>query len=247
MNRLQGKVCVITAASTGIGLAMAVRFAQEGASVIISSRSQKHVDHAVDSCASQDLSIAGVVCHVGKAGDRVKLVQFAGEKYGRIDILVCNAAVSTHVGPSMSISEAAYDKMFDVNVKSVLFLVQEALPLLTKAAKPNILIVSSISAYTVEEGLGVYGMTKTALLGMTRMLANELASYNMRVNCIAPGVIKTRFSEAIWDSPAATDSPLKRMGTVEEVSGAAAFLCSEDASYITGETLVMAGGNRSRL
>jgi dehydrogenase/reductase SDR family protein 4 len=243
--RFQGKVCVVTAASAGIGLATAQRFAQEGGRVIISSRSQHHVDTAKASFGQ--VAVDGVVCHVGKAEDRQALVRFVKEKYGRIDVLVCNAAISTSLGPSLQITESAYDKMFDVNVKSTFFLIKEALPLLEQAIKPKIMIVLSSTAYLAKPMLGVYGMTKTALLGMTSMLSNELVPRNIRVNCVAPGVIKTKFSEAIWETPSATDNPMKRIGTVEEVAASVAFLCSDEASYISGETLMIAGGIRSRL
>jgi dehydrogenase/reductase SDR family protein 4 len=218
--------------------------AEEGGEVIISSRNRSHVAAAVKSLAG--CAVSGVVCHVGNAQDRLQLIELVKEKYGRIDVLVCSAAVSTHVGPSMEITETAFDKMFAINVKSTFFLIQEALSLLDKAVNPNILIVSSITAYTPQEVLGTYAITKTTLLAMTRVLATELAP-RIRVNCVAPGVIQTNFSKAIWESPSARDNPMKRLGSVDEVAASIAFLCSDEASYITGETLTITGGVRSRL
>ncbi|CAG9329066.1 unnamed protein product [Blepharisma stoltei] len=245
MKRYENKVCVITASATGIGLAIAKRMGQEGGKIVISSRNQKHIDAAVDELRKEGITAEGVVCHVGK--DRQKLIDFAVEKFGGIDVLVNNAAIATAFGPTMEMSEQAYDRMFDVNVKAGFFLIKAALPWLVRSKSASILFVSSYGGFAPSPVIGIYCVTKTALIGMTKMLGIELAGAGIRVNAIAPGVIKTKFSEPIWETDAVTRNPMGRMGTPEECSSVAAFLCSEEASYVNGETVVIAGGFHARL
>mmetsp|Transcript_26900 Transcript_26900/g.26538 ORF Transcript_26900/g.26538 Transcript_26900/m.26538 type:complete len:221 (-) Transcript_26900:32-694(-) len=218
---------------------------QEGGKIVISSRNEKHVQAAVDELRKEGIIAEGVVCHVGK--DRQKLVDFAVDKFGGIDVLVNNAAVSTAFGPTMDITELAYDRMFDINIKAGFFLLKTALPWLKKSKSPSVLFVSSYGGYAPSPAIGIYGVTKTALIGMTKMLGIELAGAGIRVNGIAPGIIKTRFSEAIWESEEVKRNPMGRMGNPEECASVAAFLCSDEASYVNGETVVIAGGYHARL
>lgn len=244
MKRFQDKVCIVTASATGIGFAIARKLGQEGGKIVISSRNQKHVDSAVATLRSEGITCDGVVCHVGK--DRKKLIAFTVEKFGGIDILINNAAISTHFGPSMDITENAYDRMTEINVKAPFFLLKEAFPYLKKS-QGKVIFVASLAGYTPFGALGVYSMTKTALISLTKSLGAELAGHKIRVNSIAPGIIKTKFAEAISESDTVKSNPSGRIGYPEDCTGIVAFLCSNEADYITGETVVIAGGAQSRL
>lgn len=244
MNRFQDKVCVITASASGIGFAIAEKFGKEGGKIVISSRDIKNVTAAVEKLRSQGITCEGVVCHVNK--DRKKLINFAIEKFGKIDVLVNNAAVSTFMGPVTETPEAAYDRMLETNVKASFYLTTEALPHLKKT-KGVILFVASVAGYNPLPLLGIYGMTKTALISLTKAISMEVGGFGIRVNAIAPGIIKTKFAGAIAETEHATNNSLGRIGVTSDCSGPAAFLCSDEAAFITGETLVINGGNHTRL
>jgi dehydrogenase/reductase SDR family protein 4 len=252
-GRLLNKVAIVTASTEGIGLAIAQRLAREGAKVVISSRQTNKVNKAVELLRSDNLECHGLVCHVAKKEDRQNLISETVKKYGGIDIVVSNAAVNPSFGPMFSMDENSWDKIFETNVKSTFFLVKEALPHLKKRKGSNILIISSLGAYAPFPLIAPYCVSKTALIGMTKAMGPPCADLGIRVNCIAPGVIKTKFSRALWDGVEETDTTnykdffMKRIGKPEEIAGAAAFLCSDDASYMTGETLIVAGGTNSRL
>lgn len=247
-------MAVVTASTDGIGLAIAERLGQEGAHVIISSRKQANVDSALQQLKQQRLSVEGMVCHAGKKEDRQHLLHKADELFGGIDILVSNAGANPAFGPLFDTSEEAWDKIFDVNVKAAFFLCKEAIPYMEKRGGGSIILVSSILGYNNIQPMGAYAVSKTALFGLCKVMAKPCAEKNIRVNVIAPGLIKTRFSEVLWKElnkyPGAEvvfGISQQRLGTPEECAGAAAFLSSDDASYITGETIVMAGGMLSRL
>lgn len=247
LRRYQNKVCIITASATGIGLAIARRLGLEGGKVIISSRNKSHVDHAVRELKNEGIIAEGCVCHVAKAADRKRLIEFAVEKFGGVDVLINNAAVSTAFGPSIQTTEEQYDKMFDVNVKAGFFLLKEALPWLSRSKSSSVLFVASYAGYSPAPVIGIYSVTKTTLIGMTKMLGMELIGVGIRVNGIAPGIIKTKFSETLWESEDVKRNPTGRMGNPEECASCAAYLCSDEASYVNGETVVIAGGYAARL
>ncbi|CEL94503.1 unnamed protein product [Vitrella brassicaformis CCMP3155] len=249
-SRFRRKLAIVTASTAGIGYVIARRLAQEGADVVISSRKAKNVDEAVVALQREGLSVRGVACHVAKREDRQRLVQAAVEWKGRIDVLVSNAAASTAMGSVLDTDETAYDKMMETNLKSSFFLIQDAVPHLADGA--SILFVSSYLAFQPADPIAIYGVTKTALLGLTKALAHQLGERGIRVNCIAPGVVKTRFSSALWEEDSTADISiqrtfLKRLAEADDIAGPAAFLCSCDAAYVTGECLVVAGGMQSRL
>ncbi|XP_066460077.1 dehydrogenase/reductase SDR family member 4-like [Eleutherodactylus coqui] len=251
-RKLEGKVALVTASTDGIGLAIARRLAQDGAKVLVSSRKQQNVDKTVQELKMEGLDVEGTVCHVGKNEDRVKLVNTAIQKFGGVDILVSNAAVNPFVGNVLDSTEEVWEKILDVNVKATFLLVKLVVPKMQERGGGSILIVSSIEAFSTTPRLGPYGVSKTALLGLTKVLAPELRSLNIRVNCLAPGLIRTRFSALIWENESILDQVkrqlgISRIGEPEECAGAVSFLCSPDASYITGETLVVAGGAQSHL
>lgn len=252
-SRLVGKVAVVTASSEGIGYAIAKRLSAEGASVVISSRKESNVNKAVETLKCEGhKNVSGVVCHVAKKEDRQNLFNHAQKQYGGIDILVSNAAVNPTTGPVVECPEKVWDKIFEVNVKCALLLTQEALPYIRKRNGGSIVYVSSIGGLAPFKLLGAYSVSKTALLGLTKAVAQDLADENIRVNCIAPGITKTKFAAALYETQeaheiAVSQVPLGRLAVPDEMGGIVAFLCSDDASYITGEVLVAAGGMQSRL
>ncbi|XP_078608711.1 dehydrogenase/reductase SDR family member 4-like isoform X1 [Branchiostoma floridae x Branchiostoma japonicum] len=251
-GKLAGKVAVVTASTDGIGLAIARRLGQDGAKVVISSRKEKNVQRALQELQGENLEVTGMVCHVGKAEDRKNLIQHAVDKYGGLDILVSNAAANPAFGPMLDTTEAAWDKIFDTNVKAAFFLAKDAVPHMEKRGAGSVVFVSSIGGYVPFELLGPYSVSKTALLGLVKAMAPQCGRLNIRVNGIAPGIIKTRFSEAIWKNEGPlkeqlSQIPLSRLGEPEDCAGPVSFLCSDDAAYITGETIIMSGGMISRL
>ncbi|XP_053402169.1 dehydrogenase/reductase SDR family member 4-like [Mercenaria mercenaria] len=251
MGKLTGKVAIVTASSDGIGLSIAERLAEDGAKVMISSRKQQNVDKAVKTLKGRGLNVSGIVCHVAKKEHRQKMIEQTVSEFGGIDLLVSNAAVNPIFGPILNSTEDAWDKIFEVNVKATFFLIKEVVPYMEKRGGGSIVIVSSNGGYSPSELMGVYSTSKTALFGLTKALVPQLARMNIRVNCIAPGLIKTRFSEAIWKNEASDEFkksiPLKRFGEPDECAGIVSFLLSKDASYVTGETIVVSGGTSSRL
>lgn len=256
-------IAVVTASTAGIGLGIGHALAKAGYHVVISSRKPENVKMAVEQIQGQfgvD-SASGLPCHVSQPEARSTLVAHALQQQGgKIEALVLNAAASTHAGSILETSESHWDKIFEVNVKSAFLLVQQFAPHLSAGA--SIVFISSIAAYNPLPGVGVYSVTKTALLGLTKTLANELAARRIRVNCVAPGIIKTSFSKGLWQGEKSLVNsaisgkgkganyfhiPLGRIGEPDDVSGIVAFLVSPQAAYITGETIVAAGGAVSKL
>ncbi|XP_016989831.1 dehydrogenase/reductase SDR family member 4 [Drosophila rhopaloa] len=252
MKRLAGKVAVVTASTDGIGFAIAKRLAEDGASVVISSRKQKNVDSALAELRKLNLNVHGLKCHVSEPQDRKQLFEETISKFGKLNILVSNAATNPAVGGVLECDEKVWDKIFDVNVKSSYLLAKEALPLLRQQKDSSIVFVSSIAGYDAFELLGAYSVSKTALIGLTKAAAKDLAPEGIRVNCLAPGVIRTKFSKALYENESANEAalskiPMGRLGTSEEMAGVVSFLVSEDAGYITGESIVAGGGMNARL
>jgi dehydrogenase/reductase SDR family protein 4 len=248
-RRLEGKVAVVTASTQGIGLAIAQRLGLEGAAVVISSRKQKNVDEAVEGLKAKGITAVGAVCHVSDAQQRKHLIDTSVKNFGHIDILVSNAAANPSVDGILEMKESVLDKLWDINVKASILLLQDAAPHLRKGS--SVIIISSIAGYNPEPALSMYGVTKTALFGLTKALAAEMGP-NTRVNCIAPGFVPTRFASFLITNETIRKelierSTLKRLGAVEDMAAAAAFLASDDASFITAETIVVAGGTQSRL
>lgn len=196
MKRYENKVCLVTASTAGIGLAIATRMACEGAKVVICSRKAKNVDEALQGIRVQieksksGGEVSGIAANVGRKEDRQKLIDLIRSKYGKLDVLVPNAAVSTHFGNQLEISEKAYDKLWDLNVKSTLFLIKESIELLREAGPgANINIISSVTGQNPNFTLGIYGSTKAALENMVIWLKDELRVDSIRVNAVAPGLI----------------------------------------------------------
>ncbi|XP_057247304.1 tropinone reductase-like 3 isoform X2 [Beta vulgaris subsp. vulgaris] len=248
-KRYTGKIAVITASTQGIGFCIAERLGIEGASVVISSRKQKNVDDAVEKLKSKGINVLGVVCHVSNEEQRKNLIEQTIQEYGKIDVIVSNAAVNPTPDTILNTQESALDKLWEVNVKAPVLLLQATAPHLTIGSA--IIFISSITAYQPMPLMTMYGVTKTALHGLTKALATEMAP-KTRVNCVAPGYIPTHFSGIITRSDPIRHifeeaTLLKRFGTTEDIANATAFLASDEASYITGETLVVSGGMNARL
>ena len=261
VNRYEDKICLVTASTAGIGLAIATRFAQEGGKVFISSRKQANVDKAIEEVARASpggaQNVAGIPCNASKDEDRVKLVDAVVKKWGRIDVFVSNNATSLHMGDTLGTSEKAWDTMFKHNVKAAFMLAKLCEPHFPKSGG-SILFMSSYYGYTPIAPIGVYGVTKTALFGLTKSLADELGPRNIRVNCVAPGIIKTNFSSSLWqdgdgkevsadEHPLVARTILRRFGEPKDIAGPVSFLCSDDAAYVTGEVVLATGGLDSRL
>uniref|UniRef100_A0A8C5ZII2 Dehydrogenase/reductase SDR family member 4 n=2 Tax=Marmota marmota marmota TaxID=9994 RepID=A0A8C5ZII2_MARMA len=243
---LADKVAVITGSTKGIGFAIARHLAQNGAHVVICSRKQWNVDQAVATLQKEGLSVTGTVCHVGKAEDRDRLVAKALEHHKGIDFLVCVAGVNPLVGSTLGASEQVWDKILGVNVKAPALLLGQLLPHMENRGGGSVVLVSSVAAYMPISKLGVYNTSKTALLGLCKSLAVELAPKGIRVNSIVPGIIKTDFiqmEKTLSYTPSDLNKiyGLQRLGEPEDCAGIVSFLCSSDASYITGENITVAG------
>ena len=244
---LQDRVALITGASRGIGQAIALGFAEAGARVILSSRKQENLEKVVREVEAKGGKAKAIAAHMGKKEDIDRLVEEGLQTFGRIDILVNNAGTNPVFGPLMDIAPDAWDKIMDVNLKGYFLCAQKAGKAMQERKKGAIINIASTGGIRVSPGLGAYCISKAGVIMLTRVLASELGPFGIRVNCIAPGLIKTRFSEALWKDPqnrarVEKTSPLHRLGETEEIVGAAVYLASDAASYVTGETLPICGG-----
>jgi len=250
-----GKVAIVTASTEGIGFAIAKKLAQEGAKVMISSRKSQNVEKALEKLYQEGISkdsVKGVVCHVGNKDHRIKMIEQTNSEFGGIDYLISNAAVNPVMGNVLDCPSEAWDKIFEINVKTALLLTQEVHPFMLKRKGGNVVFISSIAGFQPFSILGAYSVSKTALLGLNKVLSQELGPDNIRVNCVCPGIIETKFSQPLHSNKdiaenALQNITLKRFGKPDEISGIVSFLCSDEASYITGESFVVSGGMPSRL
>jgi NAD(P)-dependent dehydrogenase (short-subunit alcohol dehydrogenase family) len=247
MFDLKGKVAVITGSSRGIGRSIAESMARAGAKVVVSSRKAEACDAVVNVITDAGGEAIAVPCNVSQTLQLRALVDQTIAAFGQLDILVCNAAVNPYFGPMAAMPEEAYDKIMTSNVKSTFLLCNMAAALMADRGGGNIIIVSSIGGNQGSATLGVYGMSKAADFALTRNLAIEWGPRRIRANCIAPGLIKTDFSRALWQNPkllknVEEGTPLRRIGEPDDIGGVAVFLASEAASYITGQTIVVDGG-----
>lgn len=212
-KRLVGRIAIVTASTDGIGRGIAERLAKEGAKVIVSSRKQKNVDETVKTLRGNGLEVTGLVCHVGNTEDRKKLFEEA-RKLGGLDILVSNAAANPFMGNVLDTPAEAWDKIFEINVRSSFLLAKESLPLLRQSKVGRIIFIGSLGGLEPMPLLGAYSVSKTALLGLTKAAAAQLASDGITVNSIAPGIVKTKFAGPITTGDAATEAlsriPLNR-------------------------------------
>lgn len=244
--RIDGKTAIITGGSRGIGKEIALAFAEGGANVVVASRKLPGLEEVVGEIEAMGGKGLAVAAHAGKMDDLVNLVEKAREEFGKIDILVNNAAINPKFGPIEDMDESLFDKMIDINLKAYLFLSTMVMKDMEKDGG-SIINISSVEGFSPSHGTGVYNITKAAVIMLTKVLAKEWAHKNIRVNGVAPGLIKTHFSEFFWTNDEVYNiflehCPLKRAGETREVAGLALFLASELASYITGSTFPVDGG-----
>ena len=247
MFDLKDKVAVVTGASRGIGKAIAIQLSEAGAKVIISSRKYDECEKVANEIKSKGFKAEVIPCHVGRKDEISNLVKETINKYNRIDILVSNAGTNPAYGPLETLNDNAFDKVLDVNLKSSIWLVNEASPYLKKNKSSSIIIMSSISALIGTKDIGAYGISKAAEVSLVKNLAVELGPHGIRVNAIAPGLIKTEFSRALWSNQNKLkkqneNTPLQRIGYPEDISGIVHFLASDASSFITGQLIVADGG-----
>ena len=200
MFNLKNKVAIITGSSMGIGREIAYQMSKAGAKVIISSRKKEICENVAKDIQSMGFSAISIPCHVGKKDQIKNLVDKTINEYGKIDIIVSNAATNPAFGPLSNIEDEAFDKILAINLKSSIWLINEASPYLKKNKSSSIIIMSSISAFIGTKDIGAYGISKAAEVSLVKHLAVELGSFGIRVNAIAPGLIKTEFSRALWEN-----------------------------------------------
>lgn len=244
---LTGKVALITGASRGIGQAIAEAYAAAGASVVLASRKQSGVDEVAALINNQGGKALAVAAHTGEQTAVNALIQQATDAFGGIDILVNNAATNPHFGPIMTAEESHWDKILDVNVKGYFRIAKACAPIMQQRGGGKIINVASIAGKKPQPGMGIYCVSKAAVLMLTEVLAVELANANIQVNAIAPGFIKTRFSQAIWGNEQINNMvmktiPQRRMAEPEELTGIALYLASPASSFTTGSTFLIDGG-----
>jgi len=238
---LDGKVALVTGASKGIGRAIAAAYAEAGASVMLSSRKQDALDEAA---ATMTGTVATFAANAGEPEQADACVQATVERFGRLDVLVNNAATNPYMGPVIDVDLPRYDKTFQVNVRGPLVWTQAAWRASMEEHGGSVINVVSIGGIRHDSSIGVYNASKAALIHLTKILASELAP-GVRVNAIAPGLVRTDFARALWEpaeDAVARMMPLQRIGEPEDIAGAALFLASDLASWVTGEVLVVDGG-----
>ncbi len=244
---LAGKVAIVTGGSRGIGRAICERLAQHGAKVVVSSRKLDACEAVVAGIKADGGEAMAIACNIGRKEDLQGMVDKTIATWGGVDILICNAAINPHFGPAMTLPDEIFDKMMSSNVKSNMWLSHMCIPTMEARGGGAIVIVSSIGGYKGSVNLGTYAITKAADLQLARNLACEWGPKNIRVNCIAPGLIRTDFARALWEDPVnykkrTRDTPLKRIGEPDEIAGAAVFLASAAGSFMSGQSMIIDGG-----
>jgi len=246
---MSGKVAVITGSSRGIGRAIAERMAEHGAKVVISSRKQAACDEvakAINDKAGKQTALA-LAANISTKDDLKHLVEETNRTFGKIDTLVCNAASNPYYGPQAGISDEQFRKILDNNIVANHWLISLVVPQMIQRKDGSITIISSIGGLKGSTVLGAYAISKAADMQLARNLAMEWSRYNVRVNCIAPGLVKTDFARALWENPelaarTVAMTPLRRLGDPDDIGGVAVFLASRAGAFITGQTIVADGG-----
>jgi len=242
---LGGKVALVTGSTRGIGKSMAEELARAGAKVAVSSRKAEAVEATRRELEGQGFSVFGMPCNVSRKEELQALVDATKAKWGRIDIVVANAASNPYYGPLTEVPDDAFDKIFANNVKSVLWLAAMTLP--GMAGGGSFIVVGSIGGLIANTVIGAYGISKAADHHLVRNLAAEWGPKNVRVNAIAPGLVKTEFARALWEDEKRRNeriqaTPLRRLGEPRDIGGIAVFLASDAAAFITGQCIVADGG-----
>ncbi len=246
---LTGKVAVVTGSSRGIGRAIALRFAEQGARVVVSSRkieACQAVVAEIEAAHGAGHAVA-IAASISSKSDLERLIAETGAKLGPVDILVCNAASNPYYGPMAGISDEQFRKILDNNIIANHWLAQLVAPGMIARKDGSIIIVSSIGGIKGSPVIGAYNVSKAADMQLARNLAVEWGEHNIRVNCIAPGLIKTDFARALWEDPKMAKAveqgtPLRRIGDPDDIAGAAVYIASAAGRYMTGQTIVVDGG-----
>ena len=244
---LTGKVALVTGASKGIGETIAHALAEYGASVVVSSRRQEAVDSVAQQIQSRGFEAAAIAANMGRMEQVEALVDNVVSEYGALDIIVNNAATNPVYGSIDQTDSGAFDKIIDVNLKGPLMLCNKAYPILKARGGGSIIHLSSIGGLTPEKGIGMYSVSKAALINLTKAMAQDWGKDNIRINAICPGLIKTKFSEALWRDDQNRERflskiPMGRLGETQDLAGLAVFLASEASAYCTGGFYMVDGG-----
>ena len=247
MFSLKEKTAIISGGSKGIGKSIAFKYAEAGANVVICSRKKDNLDSAIEEAQTLGFNIIGIECNTGEKESINNVVDKTLEQFKRVDILVNNAAANPYYGPILNSQDSHWEKIWDINVKGYFNFIKAC----SKSMKDNkygkIINVASIAAKTPLDGLGVYNISKAAVVMLTKVLAKEMAGSNVQVNTLAPGLIKTDFSKALWEDESVYNEIIKaipqaRMGAPDDISGMALYLASEASDFITGSMFVVDGG-----
>jgi NAD(P)-dependent dehydrogenase (short-subunit alcohol dehydrogenase family) len=246
---LSGQVAIITGSSRGIGRAIAERMAEHGARVVISSRKLQACEEVVQAINAKHGAgrAVAIAANISSKDDLAQLVQQTQQQVGPVDVLVCNAASNPYYGPQAGITDEQFRKILDNNIVANHWLIGMVAPQMIERKSGSIIIVSSIGGLRGSPVIGAYCISKAADMQLARNLAVEYGPHNVRVNCIAPGLIKTDFARALWEDAdmlkeRMSTTPMRRIGEPDEIAGAAVFLASQAGSYVTGQSLVVDGG-----
>ena len=244
---LKDKVALITGSTKGIGLSIAETYAAAGAKVVISSRKAEVCEAVANELREKGFEAIAKPCHIGDKAQLQDLVDTTLATWGKIDVLVCNAATNPVYGPLSELTDEAWDKIMDTNVKSTFWLCNMVLPGMAEAGGGSVILLSSIAAIKGNDKIGCYGMSKAAEAALTRNLAVEWGPKGIRVNAIAPGVVVTDFAKALVEDPkrktiVENQTPLRRLGQPIDIAGVAQFLATDASAYMTGQYLVADGG-----
>ena len=247
MFDLTGKVAIVTGSSKGIGRAIAEALARAGAKVVVSSRKADACEAVACDLRKDKLEAVAIPCHIGRREECEALIKKTRAHWGQIDVLVCNAAVNPYYGPMTGLGDDAFDKVMQTNVRSNLWLANLVQPEMAARRDGVVIIVSSIGGLKGTDALGIYAISKAADMQLARNLAVEWGPHNIRVNCIAPGLVRTDFARALWENPKLLEmtekrTPLRRIGEPDDIAGAAVFLASRAGAWMTGQTIVIDGG-----
>ncbi len=247
---LKGKVALITGASRGIGEGIASAYSKAGAKVVICSRKNRAIEEASRKIMESGGEVLGLAANVSASNDRARLIKDAMDWAGQINILVNNVGGNPHFGPLAELAESAWDKVMDINLKTSFIVSQSVYHAWMKDHGGTIINVSSVGAFETIVGINAYNIAKAALIHLTRCLAREWGPNGIRVNALAPGLVKTKMSQALWDGPLGVEltrsNPIGRIAEIDDIECGALFLASDASSFVTGHTLVIDGGQLVR-
>jgi len=247
MFDLTGQVAVVTGSTRGIGKAIAHAMGKAGAKVVVSSRKADACEATGKELAADGIDVLAMPCNISRTDDLERMVQATRDKWGRIDTLVCNAAINPHYGPAFSITDEQFDKIMGANVRGTLRLCGLVVPEMAERGSGSVVVVGSTAGFMGTPVIGAYAMSKAAEAQLVRNLAVEYGPKGVRVNGIAPGLIQTDFARALWENPDFRSvmekrAPLRRIGQPEDIAGAAVFLASRASAFMTGQIVVVDGG-----